>query len=97
MVYHEKAEKVINKRTRKYLAYFEAKPSLIKVQTLKNKWGSCSKRNQLRFNWRGVMAKMSIVDYIIVHELCHIKYKDHPKAFWNEVPKILPDYEERKE
>jgi len=95
--YHEKAEKIIRQRSRKYLLYFEAKPSLLKVQSLKNKWGSCSKTNQLRFNWRVVMAKMSIIDYIIVHELCHIKFKDHSKAFWSEVQKILPDYEERKE
>ena len=43
------------------------------------------------------MAKMSIIDYIIVHELCHITFKDHSKAFWNEVQKILPDYKGRKE
>jgi len=95
--YHEKAEKIFNQRAKKYLVYFEAKPSLIKVQSLKNKWGNCSETNQLRFNWRVVMAKMSIIDYVVVHELCHIKYKDHSKAFWNEVQKILPDYEERKE
>lgn len=95
--YQEKAEKVIRQRARKYLLYFDGKPSLIKVQSLKHKWGSCSKTNQLRFNWRVVMAKMSIIDYVIVHELCHTKFKDHSKAFWNEVQKILPDYEERKE
>ena len=95
--YHEKAEKVLNQRARKYLLYFDDKPSLIKIQSLINKWGNCSKTNQLRFNWRVVMAKMSIIDYVVVHELCHTKYKDHSKAFWNEVQKILPDYEERKE
>ncbi|MEL7665568.1 MAG: SprT family zinc-dependent metalloprotease [Methanosarcina mazei] len=95
--YHLNAEKILLQRARKYLVYFESKPSLIKVQPLKNKWGNCSKTNQLRFNWRVVMAKMSIIDYVVVHELCHTKYKDHSKAFWNEVQKILPDYEERKE
>lgn len=43
------------------------------------------------------MAKMSIIDYVIVHELCHMKHKNHSKAFWKEVQKVLPDYEERKE
>jgi len=95
--YHEKAEKIINQRTEKYLLYFEVKPSLLKIKSLKNKWGNCSARNQLRFNWRVAMAKMSIIDYIIVHELCHIKHKDHSKTFWNDIQKILPDYEERKE
>lgn len=95
--YYQKADKTISQRARKYLVYFEAKPSLIKVQSLKNKWGNCSKTNQLRFNWRVVMAKMSIIDYVLVHELCHIEHKDHSKAFWNEVQKILPDFEERKE
>ena len=95
--YHEKAEKIINQRTEKYLLYFEVKPSLLKIKSLKNKWGNCSARNQLRFNWRVAMAKMSIIDYIIVHELCHIKHKDHSKTFWNDIQKILSDYEERKE
>jgi predicted metal-dependent hydrolase len=95
--YQEKAEKILNQRARKYLVYFEAKPPMIKVQSLKNKWGNCSKTNQIRFNWRVVMAKMSIIDYVVVHELCHTKHKNHSKAFWNEVQKILPDYEEKKE
>jgi predicted metal-dependent hydrolase len=95
--YHEKAEKIIRQRASKYLVYFEVKPSVLKVQSLKNKWGNCSKTNQLRFNWRVIMAKMSIIDYVIVHELCHTKHKDHSKAFWSEVKKILPDYEERTE
>ncbi|HII02663.1 TPA: M48 family metallopeptidase [Methanosarcinaceae archaeon] len=73
------------------------KQSVHEKQYLKNKWGNCSKTNQLRFNWRVVMAKMSIIDYVIVHELCHMKHKNHSKAFWNDVQKILPDYEERKE
>jgi len=63
--YNEKAEKIIRQRVRKYLVYFEAKPSLLKAQSLKNKWESCSKTNQLRLNWRVVMAKMSILSHQI--------------------------------
>ncbi|MDD2440207.1 MAG: SprT family zinc-dependent metalloprotease [Methanosarcinaceae archaeon] len=95
--YHLKAEKLVQERVKKYLRYFEEEPTLIKVQTLKNKWGSCSKTNQLRFNWRIVLAKTSVFDYVVVHELCHMKYKNHSKAFWNELRKILPDYKKRKE
>lgn len=95
--YHIKAEKAVRQRAGKYLRYFEEEPALIKIQGLKNKWGSCSKTNQLRFNWRIVLAKTSVLDYVIVHELCHMKHKNHSKAFWNELRKILPAYEERKE
>ena len=94
--YHQKAEKVINERLNRYLKYFNDRPSGIIVKDFKSKWGSCSKDNKLRFNWRIVMAKTSIIDYLVVHELCHIEHKNHSKDYWDAVQAIIPDYEERK-
>lgn len=61
------------------------------------RWASCDKKGVLRFNWRLAMAPTALIDYVIVHELCHIKVKNHSLRFWKEVKAILPDYERRKE
>jgi len=78
------------------MKHFKEVPSKIKVQSLKDKWGSCSPKNLIRFNWRIIMAKTSVLDYIVVHELCHMEHKNHSKPFWNEVKTILPDYKTSK-
>ena len=51
----------------------------------------------LAFHWKCMMAPPTIIDYIVVHELCHFHHRDHTDAFWNEVDKVIPDYRERKE
>ncbi len=67
------------------------------IRNQKKIWGSCSSKGALRFNWRIIMAPMSLVDYVIVHELCHVKYKNHSKLFWKYLGAVMPDYEKRKE
>lgn len=94
--YKRKAEKIINERMKKYIKYFKTEPKQIVVTELKNKWGSCSKNNQIRYNWRIVLAKTSIIDYMVVHELCHMVQKNHSDKYWKEVKRILPDYEKSK-
>lgn len=95
--YKRKAEIIINERMKKYLKYFKTEPKNIVVTELKNKWGSCSKNNQIRYNWRIVLANTSVIDYIIVHELCHMVQKNHSDKYWKEVKRILLDYEKSKE
>jgi predicted metal-dependent hydrolase len=95
--YKERAEKTIKSRIKKYSKYFKIKPKSIRISSLKNKWGSCSKNNQLSYNWRIILAKMTIIDYVIVHELSHMIHKDHSKEYWKEVKKIIPNYEKNKE
>jgi len=60
-------------------------------------WASHSLGGRLAFHWKCMMAPQTIIDYIVVHELCHFHHRDHTDAFWNEVDKIMPDYRERKE
>ncbi|MEC4686337.1 MAG: SprT family zinc-dependent metalloprotease [Nitrospirota bacterium] len=67
------------------------------IRDQKKIWGSCSTKGVLRFNWRIIMALMSLVDYVVVHELCHLKYRNHSKSFWRYVGMIMPDYERRRE
>jgi predicted metal-dependent hydrolase len=83
------------------VAYFQAKmgvePKAVKVIDLKHRWASCSPGGNLNFHWKCMMAPLTILDYIIVHELAHLIYPNHTKAFWNEVDKVMPDFQERKE
>lgn len=72
-------------------------PSEINVRDLGHRWASCSPNGNLAFHWKCMMAPQTIIDYIVVHELCHFHQPDHTDAFWNEVDKVLPSYGERKE
>ena len=95
--YRQKAEEQIKARLKYYAPYFSKQPTAIKIKEQKKRWGSCSSKNELYFNWRSVMAKAPALDYIIVHEMCHLTHKDHSKAFWQQLSMIMPDYEIRKE
>jgi predicted metal-dependent hydrolase len=72
-------------------------PGRIGVRELGHRWASCSPTGNLAFHWKCMMAPATIIDYIVVHELCHFHHLDHTDAFWNEVDKVLPNYRERKE
>jgi hypothetical protein len=63
---------------------------------LNNRWASCSANGDINFHWKVMMLPLTILDYVIVHELAHLKYANHTAAFWNLVDKVLPDYQERK-
>ena len=65
----------------------------IKIRQMKTRWGSCSSEKNLNFNWKLILAPPEVLDYVVVHELCHLKEMNHSKAFWNEVEKVMPEYE----
>ncbi|MEZ5583490.1 MAG: SprT family zinc-dependent metalloprotease [Candidatus Competibacteraceae bacterium] len=71
-------------------------PTGMEVKELGHRWASCSASGKLSFHWKCMMAPQTIIDYIVVHELCHFHQRDHTDAFWNEVDKVLPDFRERK-
>jgi predicted metal-dependent hydrolase len=83
------------------VAYFQAKmdvePKAVRVIELKHRWASCSPGGNLNFHWKCMMAPLTILDYIVVHELAHLIFPNHTKAFWNQVDKVMPDFQERKE
>jgi hypothetical protein len=67
-------------------------PKGIKITSAKSRWGSCSRDNRLSFSWRIIMASLAVIDYILVHELVHIREKNHSAKFWTTLESILPDY-----
>ena len=69
----------------------------LRVNGARTRWGSCNaQRKSLNFTWRLMMAPPEIVDYVVVHELCHLKHPNHSPEFWKEVERILPDYKQRR-
>ncbi|SEW18628.1 M48 family metallopeptidase [[Clostridium] fimetarium] len=95
--YKQMAKVKILERVNSYENLFAKKRGPVIVKEQKKRWGSCSQDGTLRFNWRIIMAPEYIIDYIVVHELCHLKYMNHAREFWNLVESILPDYKIRKE
>ncbi len=95
--YSDKGLMRIKERVRFYAAKVGVTPTSVKVKEMNYRWASCSKDDALDFHWKCMMAPPKVIDYIIVHELCHIHHRNHADAFWNEVDKVMPDYRERKE
>ena len=67
------------------------------IRDQQRRWGSCDRRGTLRVNWRIVQAPMRLVDYVVAHELAHLRHQDHSKAFWALLGRAMPDYEPRRE
>lgn len=92
--YRDKAEKKIKERMKLIEEKFQHKPTTIKVLELQNRWASWTPKNCLNFHWKCIMAPVSVLDYIITHEMVHLKFPNHSKEFWNELDKKMPDYRE---
>jgi len=95
--YKEQALDIISKRVQKYAKYLDEKPKDIKVRDQQLRWGSCTKEGILLFNWRIVMAPVSAIDYIVIHELCHLKESSHTPKYWALVESLFPEYRKWKE
>ena len=68
----------------------------LRVKTLRSRWGSCSSLKNINFNWVLVMCPMSVLDYVVIHELAHLKHMNHSAAFWKHVERFCPNYQEQK-
>lgn len=94
--YLEKAEDFFLKRAEIYSKITTFKYKAISLSNAKKRWGSCSSKGSLRFNWRLIMAPIDIIDYVVVHELIHLKEKNHKSKFWNRVEKFFPEYKKQR-
>lgn len=92
--YKQKAEQKIKERLKLIQEKFEQKPSSIKVQDIQNRWASCTPNGGLNFHWKCAMAPVSVIDYIITHEMVHLKHPNHSAEFWNELDKKMPSFRE---
>ena len=92
--FKEKAEQKIKERLKLIEEKFQQKPTAVKVLELQNRWASWTPNNGLNFNWKCIMAPVSVLDYIITHEMVHLTYPNHSTEFWNELDKKMPDFRE---
>ena len=95
--YAEKGKERITRRVAYFASKAGVKPGKVLIKDIGYRWASCLKKGDLHFHWKCLMAPATVIDYIVVHELCHLHHRDHSAAFWNEVDKVMPDYRERKE
>lgn len=95
--YKQKAEEKIIPLTKKWTKTMELIPEYISFRNSKTRWGSCSSTNRISFNYNLIKISSSLIEYVVIHELAHIKYQDHSKEFWKLIKKYLSDYKTKEE
>lgn len=94
--YTHQAYNWIKTRVGRFAARVDVTPADIQVRRLGFRWGPCSPAGRLNFHWRTVLLAPEMIDYIIVHELVHLRERLHSRLFWRRVERVIPDYIQRK-
>lgn len=95
--YKRQAEQRLKEKVSRYAPMVGVEPAGVEIKSFKSRWGSCTARGKLEFNWRIMMAPHRMVDYVVIHELCHLLRHDHSPQFWKEVARVMPDYQQCRE
>jgi len=93
----EEARKLITERILFWNIFYKFNYGRVSIRNQKTRWGSCSSKGNLNFSYRLVFLPMHLVDYVVVHELCHLKEFNHSENFWALVEKHLSDYRKSKD
>lgn len=92
----EEFKKIIEKNANELIEETGLKPNKITIKQIKYAWGSCSSKKNITLNLELIKYSQQAIRYVILHELCHLKYMNHSKDFWNLVEKYMPDYKQIK-
>lgn len=92
--YKHQASNKLRIKVDRYSSIVGVHPMGVDIKSFKSRWGSCTANGRVEFNWKIIMAPIRMVDYVVVHELCHLKQHDHSPAYWREVERVMPDYKE---
>ncbi|MFD2444986.1 M48 family metallopeptidase [Bacillus sp. CGMCC 1.16607] len=93
--YYQQCKALVEKSIHSFQSNFKTKPRSIRITDSKSNWGTCDSKQQLTFNWKLAMAPIQVIDYVVVHEMCHMVHLNHDRSFWRLVGKIMPDYKEK--
>jgi predicted metal-dependent hydrolase len=92
--YKQKASETIHDRLEYFNEHYQFHYNRVTFRNQKTRWGSCSTRKNLNFNWRLIMAPIQVIDYVVVHEMCHLEQMNHSKKYWELVAQRIPNYKE---
>ena len=95
--YTKSSKKITKERTEYYQNLLKVKPKSIEIVKVGGRWGSCTSEKNITYNFMITSLPMELIDYIIVHELCHLYHMNHERSFWRKVGSILPDYKKRQD
>ncbi|ACD22046.1 M48 family metallopeptidase [Clostridium botulinum] len=95
--YRGKTLDIVKKRVKVHEWEFKDKIIKITVKEQKRRYASINIKNEVYFNWRISMAPIEVIDYIVVHEMCHMDFRNHSKQFWNRVEEVMPNYKKHHE
>jgi predicted metal-dependent hydrolase len=93
--YYQQCKMIVEKSIKSHQGYFKMKPKSIRINDSNRTWGTCDSNQQLTFNWKLAMAPQKVIDYVVVHEMCHMVHLNHDRSFWRLVGKIMPNYKEQ--
>ena len=89
--FRQEARTKIGDQVAHWAPTIRVEPTRIQIRDQKTRWGSASAKGTLSFNWRLIFAPPEIIDYVVVHELCHLRQPDHSRAYWRLVESVMPD------
>lgn len=92
--YIRASRKLIEERLNLYQPHFKVKYKSFSIENHPTKWGSCSSNKHLTFHWKLILFPLDVIDYVVVHELCHLIHMNHDRSFWRLVGKIYPKFKE---
>lgn len=96
LTHREKARAKVHERLTYWNTFYNFTYHRVAIRDQRTRWGSCSTKGNLNFNYRVLFLPTHLLDYVIVHELCHLKHFNHGKAFWAEMARTISDHESRR-
>lgn len=94
--YRLQAEQVLSNCVEKWTAGVGPKPASVQIRNQRSRWGSCSRKGAINLNWRLVLLPPELLEYVVVHELCHLRRPDHSPKYWALVEKSISDYKKKR-
>ncbi|MDD3137916.1 MAG: M48 family metallopeptidase [Lachnospiraceae bacterium] len=93
--YTKSSKQITKERTKIYQELLKVTPRSIKIEKINRRWGSCNSRKEITYHYLIATLPMELIDYIVVHELCHIYHMNHDRSFWRKIGSIMPDYKNK--